>query len=159
MPVWKTLRSNMPKVTPSSPNAIDLGAPVKNLNLRYMRSVKTMTFTGTVRSHEKITSYNIILTFLRVNEHENLTEEEISQGFQPKPSLADNELQVRCTCPSYRFRFDRANRDHRAGTGARFPMYVRKTNRYPNNPRNLPSFCPHVQEFINYLLERGFIVD
>jgi hypothetical protein len=159
MPVWKTLRRNMPKVTPSSPNRIDYGAKIDRLDLNYMAGMKTLTFTGLVHSHERPATYSMILVFKNVTAYENLTEEEIEQGFQPKPSLSNNELQVRCSCPSYRFRFDRANRDHHAGTGARFPTYIRKTNRRPNNPRNLPSFCPHVQEFINYLLERGFIVD
>ena len=159
MPVWKTLRRNMPRVTPSSPDKINFSARVEGLDLRYMKGMRTMTYTGTIRSHDKPLAYSMILVFKRVDEHENLTEEEIAQGYQPKPSLSNNELQVRCSCPSYRFRFDRANRDHNAGTGANFPFYLRKTNRKPNNPRNLPSFCPHIQEFINYLLERGFIVD
>lgn len=159
MPVWRTLRSNMPKVTPSSPSKINTSAKIEGLNLNYMKGMKTMTFTGVVRSHERPVGYTMVLVFNRVDEHENLTDEEIKQGFQPKPSLSGNDLQVRCSCPSYRFRFDRANRDHGAGTGARFPVYIRKTNRRPNNPRNIPSFCPHIQEFINYLLERGFIID
>lgn len=159
MPVWKTLRLNMPKVTPSSPDKINYNSKIEGLDLRYMKGMKTMTFTGVIHSHERPIAYTVMLTFKRVDEHENLTPEEIEQGYQPKPSLSNNDLQVRCSCPSYRFRFDQANRDHSAGTGARFPFYLRKTNRKPNNPRNLPSFCPHVQEMINKLMEEGFIVD
>ncbi len=159
MPVWKTLRIGTPKVSPGSIDHIRSTIRVDGLDLNYMKGMKTLTFTGVIHSHETPIGYTVILMFKRVDEHENLTEEEIAQGFQPKPSLSNNELLVRCSCPSYRFRFDRANRDHYAGTGARFPTYIRKTNRKPNNPRNIPGLCVHESEFLTYLLERGFIVD
>lgn len=159
MPVWKTLRTNTPKVSPGSIDHIRYDEKVQGLDLNYMKGMKTLTFTGVIKSHEHPVGYNIIVTFKKVEPTANLTPEEIEQGFQPKPSLSSNELLVRCSCPSYRFRFDKANRDHRAGTGARFPIYIRKTNRKPNNPLNLPGLCVHESEFLQYLLERGFIVD
>ena len=74
-----------------------------------------------------------------------------------KVCLNENEVMMRCSCPSYRFRFDEANRRHQAGTGARFGIYHRKSDREPNNPNNIPGACKHIIEFITYLQDRGFI--
>lgn len=157
MPVWRALARGTPKVSPGSINNADYGARISNLDLRYDKGVRTLTFYGEVRSSSRPIGYTVMVTFKNVEPTQNLTDEEIQQGFQPKPSLGKNEVLVRCSCTSYRFRFDKANRSHRAGTGARFAAYHRKTDRAPNNPRNLPGFCKHLLEFITYLQDNGFI--
>lgn len=158
MPKWGTLAKNTPKVSPGSINNASQAARINHLDLRYDAGVKTLTFYGEVRSTNSFGGHSIILTFKNVKREDGLTKEELLAGYQPKPSLAKHEVMMRCSCMSYRFRFDKANRDHGAGTGARFRIYHRKTNRKPNNPLNLPGFCKHALEFVTYLQQQGFIL-
>lgn len=157
MPVWGKLARNTPKVSPGSINNANQSARIRNLDLRYDKGVRTITFYGEVSSSHKPSSYSVMISFKGVLENDGLSDEEILQGYQPKPSLSRHEVLIRCSCPSYRFRFDKANRMNRAGTGARFPAYHRLTARKPNNPHNLPGFCKHALEFIEYLQRQGFI--
>ena len=157
MPVWRDVVQGARKVSPGSVDNASQAAKIENLDLRYDEGVQTLTFYGTVHSASRPTAYTMILTFKNVDRLEGLTEEEIQQGYMPKPSLNENEVMMRCSCPSYRFRFDEANRRHQAGTGARFGIYHRKSDREPNNPNNIPGACKHIIEFITYLQDRGFV--
>lgn len=157
MPVWRALARGTQQVSPGSLDNASQLARIENLDLRYDAGVKTLTFYGEVTSNSHIGRYNVMVTFKGVDPDTGLTDEEILQGYKPRPSLSKNEVLVSCRCPSYRFRFDKANRSNRVGTGARFPNYHRLTNRKPNNPRNLPGFCHHILEFIEYLQKQGFI--
>lgn len=157
MPVWGKLARTTPKVSPGSINNVNQAVRIHVNDVRYDKGVRTLTFFGEVSSSHKPSTYSLIITFKNVNEHDGLTEEEILQGYKPKPSLSKNEVLLRCSCLSYRFRFDKANRLNNVGTGARFPSYHKLTNRKPNNPRNLPGFCKHALEFIEFLQKQGFI--
>ena len=152
---WNELLRNVPKVTPNynfsaSPNIFDL-------DVNYQIGVKTITFTGNVRSAHTGGSYSVIVSFSNVEPTEGLKDEEILQGYMPKPSLNKHDVHVRCNCPSYRFRFDKANRVNRASMGKNFGAYHRLTNRAPNNPHDLPGLCYHIIEFVDYLQSQGFI--
>lgn len=158
MAIYRAVLRSTPKVSPKTPTSVLVNAKVEDLDLQYYAGTRTLTFYGKVRSHTEFGTYNVMLTFKNVRPEDGLTDEEIRQGFKPKPTLGENEIMGRCSCPNYRFRFDKANRLHGVGTGARFPFYVRKTNRKPNNPKNLMGFCAHLMEFINYLQKNGFIL-
>jgi len=157
MPVYRALYKGTKNVAPKSINNLTQSARINHLDLRYDEGVSTITFYADVSSSSKPSSYSCIVSFKGVKRTDGLTEEEIIKGFQPKPSLSKHEILVRCSCPNYRFRFDKANRTAGAGTGARFPNYHRKTDRAPNNPYNLPGMCSHLIEFIDYLQKQGFI--
>lgn len=154
MPVWRAAARGTPKVTPNMSTSI---GKVSNLDLRYDEGVSTLTFYGEVRSASRPVGYSVMLTFKGVKPTDGLNDDEIQQGYKPKPSLAKNEVLMRCSCPNYRFRFDKSNRSHSMGTGARFGVYHRKTDRKPNNPLNLPGFCSHCLAFVEYLQQQGFI--
>lgn len=158
MPLFRAILRSTPKVAPKTPTVIDDNTTVSDLDLEYYAGTRTLTFYGKVRSHAQFGTYNVQVTFKDVRPHDGLTHEEITQGFKPKPTLGDNEVQFRCSCPNYRFRFDKANRMHGVGTGARFGFYRRKTNRKPNNPKNLFGCCAHCAEFISYLQRQGFVL-
>lgn len=157
MPIWRKLLSGVKKVTPSTLGNIESMPNIKGLQLDYQEGVKTMTYYAYVHSSTYGIWYSVQITFKNVERLDGLNEDEIMQGYQPRPSLIDNEIQVRCSCNSYRFRFDQANRRVKAGTGARFPMYVRRSNRKPNNPRMIPGACKHVIELLDYLQKNNFI--
>ena len=158
MAIYRAVLRSTPKVAPKTPTVVDASATVSDLDVQYFAGTRTLTFYGSVRSHAKFGTYNVQVTFKDVKPHDGLTEEEIHQGFKPKPTLGDNEIQFRCGCPNYRFRFDKANRMHGVGTGARFGFYRRKSNRRPYNPRNLIGACAHCQEFVDYLVRQGFVL-
>lgn len=157
MPIWRALARGTPKVSPGTIDNIVGNTRIYHLDLRYDEGVQTLTFYGEIRSSKHPTGYSMQIMFKGVTKTQGLTDEEIAQGYQPKPSLSKNEILVRCSCPSYRFRFDKANRSEGAGAGARFPNYHRLTNRKPNNPRNIIGGCKHTFMFIDYLQRQGFI--
>ena len=158
MPLYRAVLRSTPKVSPKTPTSVSNNPRIDGLNVEYYAGTKILTFTATINSNNRIGHYSVMLTFKGVLPEEGLTEEEIFQGYKPKPTLGENEIMGRCSCPNYRFRFDKANRMHGVGTGARFGFYRRKTNRKPNNPKNLMGFCSHLMEFVNYLKENGFIL-
>lgn len=158
MALYQTLLESTPKVAPKTTDSVR-EPKVSNLDLNYDTGAKRITYSAKVRSNTTNTNYDVLIEFSSVEPTQGLTEEEIQQGFQPKPSLNDNEIKVFCNCTNYRFRFDEANRSNGAGTGPIFPKYVRKTNRAPNNPMQLPGMCSHVIELVNYLIHQGFILN
>ena len=159
MPVWREVVQGAKKVSPGSIDNVSQLVRIENLDLKYDEHKQELSFYGMIHSSSHPTAYSMIITFFDVDKIQGLTEEEIHQGYQPKPSLTNNDVALRCSCPSYRFRFDEANRQHGAGTGARFGIYRRKTDREPNNPNHIPGACKHLIEFIEYLQDRGFVTD
>ena len=151
---WNDLLRNVNQVTPN--RRLGSTNKPKNLDVKYQLGTKVLTFTGEMPSSKGTHGYSIQVNFLRIEPTDGLTDEEILQGYMPKPTLAKDDLQVRCSCPSYRFRFDTANRENRA-TLARFGAYQRKTDRAPNNPHDLPGLCYHLIEFMDYLQSQGFV--
>ena len=152
---WNELLHNVPRVTPN----YNFGAStrISNLDVQYNLNTLTLTFTGEVRSARKNMGYPVEIVFTGIEPTAGLTDVEVMQGYMPKPTLADDDIRVRCSCPSQRFRFDTADRQNRAAAGKPFGAYHRRTNRAPNNPHNLPGMCYHIIEFVDYLQSQGFI--
>lgn len=151
---WNELLRNVPKVTPN----YNFGASsnISDLDVNYDINKQVITFIGNVRSAKSGYKYSVKVSFNKIGPTDGLTEDEIMQGYMPKPTLAENDIKVSCNCPSYLFRFDKADRVNRAGLGKGF-VYHRKTNRIPNNPRDLPGVCYHLIEFVDYLHSQGFV--
>ena len=158
MPLYRAVLRSTPRVSPRTLSSISPNPRIDSLDLSYNESSKMLTFTASVNSNKKIGHYSVMLFFKDVEPEDGLTEEEIRNGFKPKPTLGEHEIMGRCSCPNYQFRFDQANRMHDVGAGPRFRYYRRKTNRKPNNPKNFMGFCSHLIEFVNYLRENGFIL-
>ena len=152
---WNELLRNVPKVTPN----YNFGASthISNLDVQYNPNTKVITFYGEVRSAKRNIGYPVMISFDKINPTDGLTEEEMMLGYKPKPTLADDDIKVRCGCPSQRFRFDIPDRENRAALGKPFRPYRRKTDRAPNNPHNLPGVCYHIIEFVDYLQSQGFL--
>ena len=152
---WNDLLRNVSKVTPN----YNFGASTNfsDLDINYDIKKQIITFSVNARSAKSGHKYFLKVEFLHVGPTDGLTEDEIMQGYMPKPSLADNDIKVSCNCPSYLFRFDKANAANRAGLGKGLTNYHRRTNRSPNNPHDLPGVCYHVIEFVDYLHFQGFI--
>ena len=151
---WNELLNNVVKVTPN----YNFGASsnISDLDINYDIKKQIITFTGMVRSAKSGHKYSLKVSFNHIGPTDGLTEDEIMEGYMPKPTLAENDIKVSCNCPSYLFRFDKADRASRAGLGKGF-AYHRKTDRAPNNPHDLPGVCYHLIEFVDYLHSQGFV--
>lgn len=157
MPVWRSLTVGTKKVSPATiPNTAFI-ADIANFNVTYNKISKKIGFYGEIRSKKRHVVYNVIVMFTNILSTQGLTPEEIEAEYKPKPSISRDHILLRCSCPSYRFRFDKANRDHFCSAGKSFPIYHRKTNRKPNNPRNLAGYCSHLNYFVSVLLKQGFV--
>ena len=153
---YNQLKASSELVTPKY--NVDNLAHVRINDLVYDENAETEDFYMEVRSSRPgAGGYSIQIRFLNVGTNDGLTEEEIQQGYNPKPSLSKNDVMVSCTCDSYRFRFNEANKGMRVGLNVKFPPYITKTSRAPNNPQQRPGMCKHIMEAMNYLNKQGFL--
>lgn len=77
-----------------------------------------------------------------------------------KPDLTKDDVQIRCTCPSFRFSYAYQDKQQKALFGRNFPPYHRKTkNRPPRNPRNLPGICKHIIVAMENLIGSDMVLD
>lgn len=154
---YSDLVKNTPHTNKASVDNVDQSAKIDLKSIDYAKGMKTETFYFEVNSSSKGTKYSVMIMFKGVDENQGLTDEEVAMGFKPKPDLSKNDISVRCACPSYRFRFDHANRSSKASVGAKFPKYIKKTNRPPLNPDDTPGLCKHIMEAMDYLIYNGFV--
>lgn len=73
-------------------------------------------------------------------------------------SLHQNNVKVRCTCMDFRWRFAMANQQNDVLHGPGPELYTKKTDRPPNNPRNVPGVCKHLLRFVNELKNSRVVV-
>lgn len=158
MPVYKTLRKTTSIVTPSINNTIDDTAPCHVEDIEYDENSGLLQFYGTVNSSSKPRRYDIQIAFKNVEKTENLTIDEIREGFKPKPNLLDHEILMRCDCDAYWSRFYKANYFSSATIGNSFPRGHNRSNRKPYNPKNIPGCCKHIIQFVTYLQNQGFVL-
>lgn len=62
-----------------------------------------------------------------------------------------NDVQVNCTCMDFYWRFAMYNNKDKSLLGEPPAPYVKKTNRRPNNPDQVPGACKHLMKLANQL--------
>lgn len=72
--------------------------------------------------------------------------------FRQVPNLKENTVKLKCSCPDFRFRFEKELFDNKGLIG-RFRKYTRKTPPPPEghpfaNPDELMGYCKHVHSFL-----------
>jgi len=76
---------------------------------------------------------------------------------QPVP-LMGNNVQVRCNCLDFHYRFARQNAGDDALVGKAPPPYRRKTQtRPPANPMHVPGMCKHLLALVDELQKMGIV--
>lgn len=76
----------------------------------------------------------------------------------PIPVLGQNEMKVRCSCPSFRFTGSEAAQLYGSFIGGRYhPWRPNRTGRAPRNPHNEPMLCKHIIAFIEFLWQQGYV--
>lgn len=108
--------------------------------------------------------YQSIILFMDVEFQEEDTNENITftavdgNEYHALPiNLQQNNVKVRCTCLDFRWRFsiynDKAGVLYGEGPG----VYVKKTDRPPNNPKGVPGLCKHLLKLAVELKNSGVI--
>jgi len=71
--------------------------------------------------------------------------------------LARHNCKVHCTCLDFYWRF--ATQNHKANSldGEPPPPYVKRTNRPPANPANVPGVCKHIIKTVEELQKSGVV--
>lgn len=62
-----------------------------------------------------------------------------------------NDVQVHCTCMDFYWRFAMYNNKNKSLIGEPPAPYVKKTDRAPNNPDQVPGACKHLMRLANQL--------
>lgn len=77
---------------------------------------------------------------------------------QPIP-LAGNNVQVRCNCLDFHYRFSRLNAKNNALYGQPAPPYHRVpgSNRPPANPAQVPGMCKHLLAMVDEMQKMGIV--
>ncbi len=75
--------------------------------------------------------------------------------FREVPNVKSNSVKLKCSCPDFRFRFEKELFDHKGLIG-RFQKYTRKTPPPPEghafaNPDELMGYCKHIHIFLKRL--------
>ncbi len=111
---------------------------------------KTLTVKGEARGTKiyllVVTFYNVDYSRERDGSHPLFVRPKLGEPFFMSPlSEGQNPVQVRCTCPWFRFAFAHWDKQSKALSGPAFAAYIRKTTTRPEvNPSHLPGICKHL---------------
>lgn len=139
-----------------------LDEPIYYAGVRIIRFIARVhsdhidTKKGSNSTYRRPQYYNVEIDFKDVEPTTGLTPPEIEQRKIPRPSLANNDILVRCNCINNRFRVDFANRRVGAATGSRPPVYHRITDR-PHLNDDTPMICKHAVSYVKWLLQNNYI--
>ena len=86
-----------------------------------------------------------------------ITGSDMQQYFVHPIELSKNNVKVLCDCLDFRWRFAVANSKANSLYGNIPPPYVKKTNRPPVNPQNVPGVCKHLIKTIETLQDSGLL--
>jgi hypothetical protein len=62
-----------------------------------------------------------------------------------------NSVEVKCTCMDFYWRFAMYNASNGSLVGEPPSPYVKKTDRAPHNPREVPGACKHITKLVSHL--------
>jgi len=71
--------------------------------------------------------------------------------------LTNHNVKVRCNCMDFHYRFANYNSQDKSLVGKPPPPYVRKTDRPPVNPDQVPGMCKHLLKLVEMLQRYGLI--
>ena len=133
------------KLTPYVPSSALLAeSQANNQGRRYNPEI----FFTKVQFEQEETATNITFTGSDNNEYN------IVQAIP----LTGNEVQVRCNCLDFHYRFSRHNAKNNALYGQPAPPYKRKTDtRPPANPMQVPGMCKHLLALVDELQKMGVV--
>jgi len=135
------------------------------------RGINSVTFRGVVTGEEareaggggkRKQKYRVAVQFFEVKFSESKSKffsvPARIQGnlfYRQVPDLKENSVKMKCSCPDFRFRFEKELFDNKGLIG-RFRKYTRKTPPPPEgfpyaNPEELMGYCKHIHSFLTRL--------
>jgi len=137
------------------------GMTVQDVVVVPMKGVRTlMVFANVTSQSTKGVSYRVSLQFKNVSFDEiegpgNLKIVYKGYTFYVRPVTRDHDVNVRCSCPDFRFRWGYYDQVNKALYGAKYPPPRSKTR--PANPWKIPALCKHILKVVEYLYVKGFL--
>lgn len=129
---------------------------IKNIDWIPYLGMKTLYIKGLAQNEGK--EYTPTVLFRNVNYTENGVTLTASDGliydFAPI-SLDKNEVNIRCNCPDFHWRFNYFDHLDRSLYGRKRAKYESKNERGPVNPKESPGMCKHCMKLIEALQESG----
>ena len=124
--------------------------PVSIISTNPILANKTLTIKAEARGTKV---YTLVMVFYNVDydltgdaEHPLRVRPKFGEPFFMKPaSESINPVQVRCSCPFFRFAWSYWDKQEKALSGPAFAAYIRKTTTRPEvNSQHLPGICKHL---------------
>lgn len=147
---------------------------VIGLKFRYIPKSKQLYIYSYVHSGtDSSKRYKVLLVFNQINCSEErsgkfsmklsqpsvLDDKEMVTYYLTRPTFNNNIL-VRCSCPSFRHEFHWHDAKYKALIGPKIPYTrVPGSNRPPKNPHEIPGICKHLIQLVLKLMAVGVLND
>lgn len=122
----------------------------------------TLQINGQCRSHGHM--YRPVIIFANVEYHPDHVQGSVTVSnpngsrIHVTPVQTSQNVQVRCTCLDFYFRFSHYNDGDNSLAGPPMPPYQRKTtDRPPANPAQVPGLCRHLIKLVDSMKTTGLI--
>lgn len=134
-------------------------ASIQVTNVEYVPAVGEGILTVKAKARGSKEDYDLTMQFSRVKfvQDEN-TQHAIAlpvtgqdQMYIMPLKARENDVQVRCTCLDFYWRFAMHNNKDDSLLGQPPQPYVKKTNRPPLNPDKIPGTCKHLDKLTQYI--------
>lgn len=131
--------------------------PVKIVKMIPLVGNATLTVNAEAYGTKK---YALTMTFYNIDYSEEQTKdyplsvrpEQGTQLYMPQLNEDGYPVQIRCSCPDFRFTWAEWDKKEGALSGRNFPRYVRKTTTRPSrNPKKAPGLCKHLFNLVERL--------
>lgn len=134
---------------------------VKIVNLEFIPSMHDDTMLVKANTKSDGPSYLTQINFVTVP-YLNVTDQEKGvtvigvdgNGYYFKKLKKSDVVEVNCTCKDFYYRFARFNYEKKALYGDEPERFDKHTDRAPQNPRQLPALCKHLQRLFLEITDR-----
>lgn len=128
---------------------------VFDVNILPMKGVRTLLVTAMVTSQTGVGSYKVSFQFKNVQfadkkDRNTLHVRAKGYDFYFYPVTGDHDVNVRCSCPDFRYRWGYYDQVNKALLGPRYPPPRSKTR--PANPWKIPGVCKHIMKVAEFLV-------
>lgn len=110
------------------------------------------TTTGQTHDHNQ----EILIHGVNYNTEDGVTIPGYDVTIEPLHTHS-NDLQVKCSCSDFYWRFATWNAMNQSLIGDPPPPYVKKSNRPDVNPNQTPGICKHIMAVVNRMRQDGIL--
>jgi hypothetical protein len=124
---------------------------IDNINFIPFAGMKTLLVKATAKSKDK--EYIPIILFKNINYYDSPTEGTViikknnKNYYFKKPSIKENDVNIRCNCRDFEFRFNFYNHVDESLYGRKRAKYIGQ-GLFNINPQKMPGMCKHIMALI-----------